>query len=62
MYRAKEAGRDAFRFFTAEMNAQSLARLDLEIALRRAIENDEFVLHFQPKVHRQRAASAAPRC
>jgi len=51
MYRAKEAGRDAFRFFTAEMNAQSLARLDLENALRRAIDNDEFVLHFQPKVY-----------
>jgi diguanylate cyclase (GGDEF)-like protein/PAS domain S-box-containing protein len=51
MYRAKEAGRDAFRFFTAEMNAQSLARLDLENALRRAIDNEEFVLHFQPKVH-----------
>jgi diguanylate cyclase (GGDEF)-like protein/PAS domain S-box-containing protein len=51
MYRAKEAGRDAFRFFTAEMNAQSLARLDLENALRRAIDNHEFVLHFQPKVH-----------
>ena len=51
MYRAKEAGRDAFRFFTAEMNAQSMARLELENALRRAIENDEFVLHFQPKVN-----------
>jgi diguanylate cyclase (GGDEF)-like protein/PAS domain S-box-containing protein len=51
MYRAKEAGRDAFRFFTAEMNEQSLARLDLENALRHAIENDEFVLYFQPKVH-----------
>ncbi|MGZ8289943.1 MAG: EAL domain-containing protein, partial [Telluria sp.] len=51
MYRAKEAGRDAFRFFTAEMNAQSLARLDLESALRRAIDNDEFVLYYQPKVH-----------
>ncbi len=51
MYRAKEAGRDAFRFFTAEMNAQSLARLDMENALRRAIENEEFVLFFQPKVH-----------
>ena len=51
MYRAKEAGRDAFRFFTSEMNAQSLARLDLENALRRAIDNGEFVLHFQPKVH-----------
>ncbi|MES2319463.1 MAG: EAL domain-containing protein [Pseudomonadota bacterium] len=51
MYRAKEAGRDAFRFFTAEMNAQSLARLDLENALRRAIDNQEFVLYLQPKVH-----------
>lgn len=51
MYRAKEAGRDAFRFFTAEMNAQSLARLDLENALRRAIDNHEFVLYLQPKVH-----------
>jgi len=51
MYRAKEAGRDAFRFFTAEMNAQSMARLELENALRRAIENGEFVLHFQPKVN-----------
>ncbi|NML61731.1 EAL domain-containing protein [Massilia sp. RP-1-19] len=51
MYRAKEAGRDAFRFFTAEMNAQSLARLDLENALRRAIDHDEFVLYYQPKVH-----------
>ncbi|QGZ42038.1 PAS domain S-box-containing protein/diguanylate cyclase (GGDEF)-like protein [Pseudoduganella flava] len=50
MYRAKEAGRDAFRFFTAEMNAQSLARLDLENALRRAIDNEEFVLYFQPKI------------
>jgi len=51
MYRAKEAGRDAFRFFTAEMNAQSLARLDMENALRRAIDNNEFRLFYQPKVH-----------
>ena len=51
MYRAMEAGRDAFRFFTAEMNAQSLARLELENALRRAIDNQEFVLYLQPKVH-----------
>ena len=51
MYRAKDAGRDAFRFFTAEMNAQSMARLDMENALRRAIDNEEFVLFFQPKVN-----------
>jgi len=51
MYRAKEAGRDTIRFFTAEMNGEMLARLDLEAALRRAVANDEFVLHYQPKVH-----------
>ena len=50
MYRAKQAGRDTFRFFTAQMNAEVLARLDLEIALRKALEQQEFVLHYQPKV------------
>ncbi|SFU56253.1 EAL domain-containing protein [Pseudoduganella namucuonensis] len=50
MYRAKQAGRDTFRFFTPQMNVEVLARLDLEIALRRALENGEFVLHYQPKV------------
>jgi len=50
MYSAKQAGRDTYRFFTAQMNADVLARLDLETALRRALENGEFVLHYQPKV------------
>ncbi|MDQ1817384.1 EAL domain-containing protein [Massilia sp. CCM 9210] len=51
MYQAKHAGRDTYRFFTAQMNADVLARLTLETALRKAIENEEFVLHYQPKVH-----------
>ncbi|HZX26165.1 MAG TPA: EAL domain-containing protein [Telluria sp.] len=51
MARAREAGRDGYRFFTAGMNVQVLARLDLEMALRRAVDNDEFRLHFQPKVN-----------
>jgi diguanylate cyclase (GGDEF)-like protein/PAS domain S-box-containing protein len=50
MGRAKDAGRDGYRFFTAGMNVQVLARLDLETALRRALENEEFVLYYQPKV------------
>lgn len=49
MYRSKQAGRDTFRFFTAQMNADVVARLELESALRRAVENNEFVLHYQPK-------------
>ncbi|MES3022661.1 MAG: EAL domain-containing protein [Pseudomonadota bacterium] len=50
MYRAKQAGRDTYRFFTSQMNTDVLARLELETALRRAIENDEFELFYQPKV------------
>jgi len=51
MVRAKEAGRDGYRFFTAGMNVQVLARLDLELALRRALEQGELALFYQPKVN-----------
>jgi diguanylate cyclase (GGDEF)-like protein/PAS domain S-box-containing protein len=50
MYGAKQAGRDTYRFFTAEMNESMLAKLDLEVALRQAVEKNEFMLHYQPKV------------
>jgi EAL domain-containing protein (putative c-di-GMP-specific phosphodiesterase class I)/CheY-like chemotaxis protein len=50
MYQAKHAGRDTYRFFTAQMNADVLQRQDLENALRKAVEKDEFVLYYQPKV------------
>ncbi|WP_317205138.1 EAL domain-containing protein [Janthinobacterium sp.] len=50
MYQAKHAGRDTYRFFTAQMNVDVLARLELENALRKAFEHEEFVLHYQPKV------------
>ena len=48
MYRAKEAGRDCFRFYTVDMNAGAGERLDLEMRLRRAIADEEMVLHYQP--------------
>ncbi|HTA65810.1 MAG TPA: EAL domain-containing protein [Xanthomonadaceae bacterium] len=50
MYRAKQAGRDTFRFFTAQMNAEVLAQIKLEKAVRKAVENDELLLFYQPKV------------
>jgi diguanylate cyclase (GGDEF)-like protein/PAS domain S-box-containing protein len=50
MVRAKEAGRDGYRFFTAGMNVQVLARLDLELALRGALEDGQFALYYQPKL------------
>jgi len=60
MDRAKQAGRDGYRFFTAGMNVQVLARLDLEIALRRALEQSELLLYYQPKInlHSGRIAGA----
>jgi diguanylate cyclase (GGDEF)-like protein/PAS domain S-box-containing protein len=51
MYCAKESGRNNFQFFTAEMNLKSVQRQSLESSLRRAIERDEFLLHYQPKVN-----------
>ncbi|AVR99044.1 EAL domain-containing protein [Pseudoduganella armeniaca] len=51
MTQAKETGSDAYRFFTAGMNVQVLARLDLEMALRRALDQEELELHYQPKVN-----------
>lgn len=51
MYRAKQTGRNTYCFFTALMNTEVLNRLELESALRKAVENDEFVLYYQPKVN-----------
>ena len=50
MYQAKAAGGNTYRFFTAEMNTRVSARVALETALRRAIQQNEFLLHYQPQV------------
>jgi len=50
MYQAKESGRQAFRFFTPAMNTRAVERQSIEASLRRALERDEFMLHYQPKI------------
>ncbi len=50
MYRAKDQGKNNFQFHSPQMNARSLEYVVLERSLRRAIELDEFMIHFQPQV------------
>lgn len=50
MYAAKTAGRNTFRFFDVQMNDAAEEKLKLEMELRRAVENNQFELYYQPKV------------
>lgn len=50
MYRAKQEGRNGYRFFTAEMQARSARHLQLGNALRHALERDELSVHYQPQL------------
>ena len=50
MYRAKDSGRNAFRFFTPEMDQQALHRMSVENDIRQGIEQGYFVSFFQPIV------------
>jgi len=49
MYYAKDAGRNAYRFYTEQMNMQAMERLHLKNDLHQALKNGEFVLHYQPQ-------------
>ncbi len=51
MYRAKEMGRNSFQFYSSEMNTTTLDRLLMESNLRRALVQNEFILHYQPLVN-----------
>jgi EAL domain-containing protein (putative c-di-GMP-specific phosphodiesterase class I) len=50
MYSAKDAGRNSYRYFTDNLNAQVREKVMLESGLRRAIERGELRLHYQPKI------------
>jgi diguanylate cyclase (GGDEF)-like protein/PAS domain S-box-containing protein len=51
MYQAKENGRQSYQFFKPAMNVRAVERQSIEESLRRALERQEFVLYYQPKIH-----------
>ena len=50
MYQPKENGNQSYRFFTSAMNVRAVERQSIEESLRRALERQEFKVHYQPKV------------
>ena len=50
MYRVKEHGRNSVRQFVPEMGFSAISRMNMESALRRGLERNEFFLHYQPKI------------
>jgi len=50
MYQAKASGRRCFRVFSNAMERAAAEKLELEAAMRRALEREEFVVHYQPQV------------
>ncbi len=50
MYRAKDLGKNAYKFYTSEDDIQAMERLSLETGLRRALSRHEFFLNYQPQV------------
>lgn len=50
LYHAKEQGRSNFQFYAESMNSAAMEKLSLESRLRKAIEREEFELHYQPQV------------
>jgi len=51
MYQAKENGQQSYQFFTPAMNVRAVERQSIEESLRRALERQEFALHYQPKIN-----------
>ena len=54
MYEAKADGRNSYHFYTVDTQARAFERLNIEANLRKALDTDQFILHYQPKVDIQK--------
>jgi diguanylate cyclase (GGDEF)-like protein/PAS domain S-box-containing protein len=50
MYKAKKHGRNNYQFYSSDLSQTTIERIDIERALRTALQNDEFLLHYQPQI------------
>lgn len=50
MYRAKEQGKNIFKFYTEDLNEPIIRKMKIEKELHKALEQDQFVIHYQPQV------------
>lgn len=50
MYRAKENGRNNYQFYSPEMTSSALEQMGMKSSLRQAIDNEEFLIHYQPQI------------
>lgn len=50
MYKAKEDGRNNFRFYSDDMTKQAFSKVILQGALREAVTNKEFIVYYQPQI------------
>ena len=50
MYKAKESGKNTYRFFTRQMNHNILGQFKIQSDLKSALKNNEFILHYQPQI------------
>jgi diguanylate cyclase (GGDEF)-like protein/PAS domain S-box-containing protein len=51
MYKAKKHGRNNYQFYSSDLSQTTIERIDIERSLRTALQNDEFLLHYQPQVN-----------
>lgn len=51
MHHAKEHGKNNYQFFSEEMNVKAFERLTMESSMRKALENEEFIVYYQPKIN-----------